>query len=83
MNLPTTHVSGGSGEIDAATVFNVANQSDFGNFAKDMLAVERYEYTNQSIMFQYLCSCLIFMMAALHGNLKEVPPLLHSHAQLT
>jgi hypothetical protein len=44
MNLPTAHVSGGNGELDATTVFSVANQTDFGNFAKDMLAVERYEY---------------------------------------
>ncbi|KAI9279037.1 hypothetical protein BC943DRAFT_298272, partial [Umbelopsis sp. AD052] len=45
MNLPTAHVSGGNGELDATTVFTVANQTDFGNFAKDMLAVESFKWT--------------------------------------
>ncbi|KAI8579351.1 hypothetical protein K450DRAFT_288548 [Umbelopsis ramanniana AG] len=45
MNLPTAHVSGGHGELDANTVFTVANQTDFGNFAKDMLAVDSFKWT--------------------------------------
>lgn len=53
MNLPSASVSGGHGDLNAVTTFNINNQDDFGNFAKDMLAVERYfKVEEQSPIYQ-------------------------------
>jgi hypothetical protein len=42
MDLPSTSVSGGHGSLSAKSQFVISNQQDFGNFAKYMLAADRY-----------------------------------------
>ncbi|KAF7731540.1 hypothetical protein EC973_009304 [Apophysomyces ossiformis] len=45
INLPGTHVSGGSGTLDAVTQFRIKDQEKFASFAREMLAVPKFTWT--------------------------------------